>query len=106
MAFTHLLWIPAGAAVGFLASFVFGDLVTLPLDLYYLIYFVISMGFLTVYIRRSRVDLRRLASRRLRWAILAGIVVGIRGISDQSCLSARRSRCAFAAYGSVPAATP
>lgn len=77
MAFTHLFWIPAGAAVGFLASFVFGDLVTLPLDLYYLIYFVITIVFLAVYIRRSRVDLRRLASRRLRWAVLAGIVVGI-----------------------------
>ncbi len=30
----HLAWIPAGAATGFLAAFVFGDLLPLPVDLY------------------------------------------------------------------------
>jgi len=37
MNLSHLLWIPAGALVGFGASLVFGDLLTLPVDLYYLI---------------------------------------------------------------------
>lgn len=35
----HLGWIPAGAAVGFALSFLFGDRITLSVDLYYLIYF-------------------------------------------------------------------
>jgi hypothetical protein len=29
----HLGWIPAGALVGFLTAFIFGDLLTLPVDL-------------------------------------------------------------------------
>jgi len=38
----HLKWIVLGALVGFGASFIFGDLITLPLDLYYFIYFLRS----------------------------------------------------------------
>ena len=37
----HLVRVVFGAMVGFGASFIFGDLLTLPLDLYYLIYFAI-----------------------------------------------------------------
>ena len=40
----HLIWIALGALVGFGASFIFGDLLTLPLDLYYLIYFAIVIA--------------------------------------------------------------
>jgi hypothetical protein len=40
----HLKWIVLGALVGFGASFTFGDLITLPLDLYYLIYFGFSQS--------------------------------------------------------------
>jgi hypothetical protein len=77
MTLTHLFWIPLGAGVGFLASFIFGDLLTLPLDLYYLIYFVIIGGFFATYVQSSGVDVRRLASHRIGWAVLLGIVVGV-----------------------------
>lgn len=74
---THLFWIPVGAGAGFLASFVFGDLFTLPLDLYYLVYFTIVGAFFATYVRSSGVDVRRLASRRIGWAAVLGVVVGI-----------------------------
>jgi hypothetical protein len=77
MALTHLFWIPVGAGVGFLASFVFGDVFTLPLDLYYLIYFTIVGAFFATYIKSSGVAVRRLASRRMGWAAVLGVVVGI-----------------------------
>jgi hypothetical protein len=83
---SHLVWIPAAALVGFAASFVFGDRIVLPLDLYYLVYFVIVGGFLAVYVTRTKLDVRRWASRRLGWAVGLGIVGGImlmRGVRAQ-----------------------
>lgn len=73
----HLGWIPAGAAVGFGASFVFGDMITLPVDLYYLIYFAIVLGFFTLYVKRTGLDLKRWISPRLGWGVALGVVGGI-----------------------------
>jgi hypothetical protein len=72
----HLLWIPIGAAVFFLASFMFGDLVTLPRDLYYLIYFVIVCSFFVVYIKKSNLHLQEFFNRRLLLGIILGVIVG------------------------------
>jgi hypothetical protein len=74
---SHLGWIPAGAAVGFGSSFLFGDLITLPLDLYYSIYFAIVLGFLALYVRRTKLDLKEWTLRRVGWAVALGIVGGI-----------------------------
>ncbi len=72
----HLIWIAAAALVGFAASFVFDDLLTLPVDLYYLIYFAIVMGFFSVYVMRTKLNLREWFSRRLIWGVLLGLVFG------------------------------
>jgi hypothetical protein len=72
----HLKWIIFGVLVGFGASFVFGDLITLPLDLYYLIYFGIIIAFFTIYIKKTQLNLREWFSRRLVWGILLGLVFG------------------------------
>lgn len=73
----HLLWIPAAAVVGFLAPFVFGDLLDLPVDLYYLVYFGIVFGFFAVYVRATGLDLGRWLSRRLVRGIVLGILGGL-----------------------------
>lgn len=73
----HLAWIPAGAMVGWLASFTFGDLLTLPVDLYYAIYFAIVIGFFGYYVRRTGLDLRGWVSRRLGWAVGVGVLGGL-----------------------------
>jgi hypothetical protein len=72
----QFLWILYGAGVGFGSSFVFGDLLMLPLDLYYLIYFVIVLGFLGLWAKRTKLDVRAWTSRRLGWGIIAGLLVG------------------------------
>ncbi|RJP77021.1 MAG: hypothetical protein C4524_09030 [Candidatus Zixiibacteriota bacterium] len=72
----HLLWIPAGAIISFFASFIFGDRLTLPVDLYYLIYFAVIIGFFAYYVKSTHLDLRALISRRLIWGILLGLAVG------------------------------
>src|SRR4030042_3381504 len=73
----HLKWIVLGALVGFGASFIFGNLITLPLDLYYLIYFGIITTFFTVYVSKTRLNVRELFSRRLFWGILLGLIFGV-----------------------------
>lgn len=75
--FTHLLWIIAGAVVGFAVSFIFGDLLKLPLDLYYLIYFTIILGFFTMYIRKTGFDLKAVFTKRIGWGILLGIIFAV-----------------------------
>jgi hypothetical protein len=72
----HLVWIVLGALVGFGASFIFGDLMTLPLDLYYLIYFAIMIIFFTLYIRKTQLNLKEWFSRRLLWGIFLGLIFG------------------------------
>lgn len=73
----QLVWIPVGALVGFATSFIFGDLITLPIDLYYLIYFSVIITFFALYVRRTDLDLKEWWSRRLVWGIVLGVVVGV-----------------------------
>lgn len=72
----HLKWIVFGVLVGFGASFIFGDLITLPLDLYYLIYFGIIITFFTIYIKKTQLNLKEWFSRRLVLGILLGLIFG------------------------------
>ena len=72
----HLTWIPAGAAVGFLCSFVLGDVVPLPVDLYYLLYFTIVVGFLWLYVRRTDLDIAEWTRLRFVWGVVLGLAGG------------------------------
>ena len=72
----HLIWIAFGAAVGFGSSCIFGDLLTLSLDLYYLIYFGIIITFFSIYIRKTQLNLKEWFSKRLAWGILLGLIFG------------------------------
>jgi hypothetical protein len=73
----HLAWIPAGAGASFLASFLVGDLLSLPVDLYYLIYFSVIGGFLFLYTRATALDLSSFVNRRLVLGVALGILVGL-----------------------------
>jgi hypothetical protein len=72
----HLKWIVFGPLVGFGTSFIFGDLITLPVDLYYLIYFGIIISFFTIYIEKTQLNLKEWFSKRLFWGILLGLIFG------------------------------
>lgn len=73
----HLGWIPAGAAVSFFVSWSLGDRSWLPVDAYYLVYIASVFGFFAVYARRTRLDLRGVATRRWKTGLIAGFVFGI-----------------------------
>jgi hypothetical protein len=72
----HLIWVIFGALVGFGSSFIFGDLLTLPVDLYYLIYFGIIVSFFIIYTRKTELKLKEWFSRRLVWGVLLGLIFG------------------------------
>ena len=74
--FWHLKWIASGAAVGFASSFIFADFLNLPLDLYYLLYFVTVITFFSAYIRKTHLDIRAWVSKRRGWSILLGLIIG------------------------------
>lgn len=74
---SHLVWIPLGAAVSFLTSFLFGDLLLLPVDLYYLIYFAVVIGFLAFYVVQTELPLRAWLAKRWKWGVVLGIFVGV-----------------------------
>ena len=74
---SHLWWLPAGALVGFVVSIVFGDLLALPIDFYYLIHVASVAGFFTLYTKTSELPLSDWISRRLAWAIAAGVLGGL-----------------------------
>jgi hypothetical protein len=73
----HLAWIPAGAAVSFLASFLFGDQLPLPVDLYYLVYFGAVAVFLVIYWKATKLDLWSVFGRRLVPGLLLGAAIGL-----------------------------
>jgi hypothetical protein len=81
----HLKWIAIGALVGFGASFIFGDLLPLPVDLYYLIYFGVIITFLSFYARKKKFNIKELVSKRLVWGVLLGLIFG--GLMVQKVLS-------------------
>jgi hypothetical protein len=72
--YKHLCWIVIGAFVGFLSSFIFGDLLSLPLDLYYLIYFGIITILFVIYVKKTKLNLKDRFSKRLVWGIVLGVI--------------------------------
>jgi hypothetical protein len=72
----HLIYVILGALVGFGSSFIFGDLLTLPVDLYYLIYFGIIIIFFSIYIRKTKLNIREWISKRWVWSVLLGLIFG------------------------------
>jgi len=72
----HLKWIAFAAMVGFGSSFIFGDLMTLPIDLYYLIYFGVNIFFFFTYIKGTNLNIKEWVSRRWVWSVLIGLAFG------------------------------
>lgn len=72
----RLKWLAWGVLVGFAVPYVFGDRMSLPLDLYYLVYFSAAGTFLAVYAKRTKLDLKAWFSRGLGWGVALGALFG------------------------------
>ena len=73
----HLGWIPAGAGVGFGSSWLFADVLGLPVDLYYLLYFSAVLGFIALYVKETGLDLAAWTARRWGWGLALGLTGGL-----------------------------
>ena len=69
-------WYLAGVTVAFLLPFLFTSVLDLNGDLYYGIYFAGVLAFLGAFSKAASLDLRELFTRRWRWSIVLGLVMG------------------------------
>jgi hypothetical protein len=72
----HLKWIGYVALLGFGSVFIFEDLLMLPVDLYFLIYFGIIITFFYLYIKKTQLNLREWFFRKLVCGVLLGLIFG------------------------------
>ena len=79
---TQLLWFAAGAAAAFGVPYVFSSLLDLHHDVYLAVYFAFVATLMTTYVRRNQIDLREAVRRNWRWALIAGVIVGIPVVSN------------------------
>ncbi len=73
----HLRWLLATLSVGFMAPFMFADVMALPRDVYYVLYFASVLGFAAYYANRTHLDIGELIGNHLTRAVVCGIVVGL-----------------------------
>jgi hypothetical protein len=70
------LWLTGGLLYAFAVPFVFADLLEVPRDLYYAIYFAAVAGLLYAWLHVTRQSARRLLLLRWPWAIGLGVAFG------------------------------
>lgn len=73
----HLVWILAGALLGFCSAFVFGDVLAMPRRWFLVPHVALTLGFLAAYTRWSNIALRRLLVRRWAFGLLAAAAVAV-----------------------------
>jgi hypothetical protein len=74
--FSHLLWLGAGAVLGFAIPALFSGVLELSRPWFVAIYLLIAGPFLATYARWSRLDVVALLRRNWQWGVLGAVVVG------------------------------
>ena len=78
----HLLWLLAGAILGFVIAAVFAGLFRLPRPIYLIPFAVLVITFLYGYMRWSRIALAEFMYHRWGWGLVGGIIVGLFAIAS------------------------
>jgi len=73
----HVAWFGVGAAIAFAVPYVFTSVLDLDHDLYYLIFFSVTLAFLSAYVVATRIDLGDLFRRNWRWSLALGILAAV-----------------------------
>ncbi len=71
----HVLWYVGGAGLGFATPYIFTSAIDLQPDLYYLVYFAVTMAFLCAYTATMRVNTPELFQRSWKWSAAIGLPV-------------------------------
>ncbi|WP_407341936.1 hypothetical protein [Pengzhenrongella phosphoraccumulans] len=109
----QLAWLAGGLALSFAIPYVGSDVLELPLTGYYLCYFVLTLTFLSAYVRTTEINVGALLRRRWRTSLILGVLAGVlvitRVLSEVTTPGPSGIRFAFeliwrgAAYGTVDA---
>lgn len=73
---THLAWLGAGLALGFLVPYLFADLLDVPKDLYYGLYSALAIGLFVAWTRSTGQSLGNMLRRRWPAAVALGVAFG------------------------------
>lgn len=73
----HLVWLGTGFGVGFLAPFLFADVLRLPRDLYYGVDMVTVVAFFVLWGRSTGQRIDVMVRRRWRSALVLGVLVAV-----------------------------
>ena len=71
----HLLWFAAVCAMAFLVPYLGVSVLDLQHDVFYLVYFAVTLALVATYARVEQVDVAELFRQRWRWSLAAGIVL-------------------------------
>jgi len=71
----HLAWFAGVCAVAFLVSYLGVSVLDLQHDLFYLVYFAITITLVVTYVRVERVDVAEVFRGRRRWSLGVGLVL-------------------------------
>lgn len=72
----HLGWLTAGLTLSFAIPFIGSDVLSPPLNVYYLIYFIVVLAFIGAYVRFTGLDVHALIRRRWRLSLALGLLAG------------------------------
>jgi hypothetical protein len=73
----QLAWFAVVCVVGFLLPYLGVSVLDLQHDLFYLVYFAVTICVVAAYVRVERVDVATIFRRRWRWSLGAGVVLAI-----------------------------
>jgi hypothetical protein len=70
----QLYWIVKAAFLGFLIPFLFGNSNFIPVDVYYLIYFISVGALYFFYFKQTGVDMKKMFSKNIAMGIVLGLI--------------------------------
>jgi len=73
----HLLWFAGGAGLGFVTPYTFTSMLDFQHDFYYLVYFAITLAFLSAYTATMQVNIPELFQRSWKWSAAIGLPVSV-----------------------------
>ena len=71
----HLTWFAGICVVAFLVPYLGVSVLNLQHDIFYLVYFAVTIGVVGMYVRVERVDVAAVFRRRWRWSLGVGLVL-------------------------------
>jgi hypothetical protein len=73
----HLAWLAVVSAAAFLVPYLGVSVLDLQHDVFYLVYFAVTIALIATYVRVAQVDVAAIFRGRWRWSVAVGIVLAV-----------------------------